>query len=56
MPNLHFAILYIVLGGVQIVTYSSVFKFWFTFRASARAEAPETPVSFNPRLCINENN
>ena len=36
--------------GARIVTYSSVVKLWFTLRTSARAAAPESPISFDPRL------
>ena len=36
--------------GARTVTYSSVVKLWFTLRASARAVAPEAPISFHRRL------
>ena len=36
--------------GARIVTYSSVVKLLFTLRASARAVAPESPISFLRRL------
>ena len=39
----HVHVLYIVgLYRAKIVTYFSVFKLWFTLRASASAEAPES--------------
>ena len=31
-------------------SYFSVFKLWFTLRASASADAPESPILFNSRL------
>ena len=37
-----------------LVTYFSVFKFWFTRRASASVEAPEPPISLHPRLWKSE--
>ena len=36
--------------GARIVTYFSVFKLWFTLRASASAVAPESPILFHSRL------
>ena len=33
-----------------LVTYFSVFKLWFTLRAPASAEAPESSIAFNSRL------
>ena len=36
--------------GARIITYFSVVKLWFTLRASASAEAPESPISFPSRL------
>ena len=33
-----------------LVTYFSVFKLWFTLRAPASADAPESPITFPPRL------
>ena len=39
----------IALYGI-VTSYFSVFKLWFTLRASARAATPETPILFLSRL------
>ena len=36
------------------IRYFSVFKLWFTLRALASAVAPESPISFCPRLWKSE--
>ena len=39
-----------LLGLFTIVTYFSTFKLLFTLRASASAEAPDSPIAFPSRL------
>ena len=39
-----------ILKPIKIVTYFSVFKFWFTLRAPASSEAPESPTLLDSRL------
>ena len=38
------------MGSGYIVTHISVVKLWFTLSASARAVAPDSPISFHVRL------
>ena len=37
-------------GTSFLVTYFSVFKLWFTLRAPASADAPDSPIPFHSRL------
>ena len=57
MPNLISLLYFLVCNWtLSLVTpmdfsnYFSVVKLWFTLRASASAVAPESPISFPPRL------
>ena len=50
IKHMHVLLIFCLLGLYGIVTYFSTFKLWFTLRASASAEAPDSPILFSSRL------